>query len=89
MQISILVQNLKCGGCAKTITTKLSAIPRINGVQVNPDSSSVTFRCEDVDDALLVKNQLKAIGYPSVDEANSVFSKAKSFVSCATGKMSK
>ncbi len=89
MRTSVIVQNLKCGGCAKTIITKLSAIKSISELQVDTEASSVSFWCENINDAMVVKEKLKAIGYPSIDDENSVFSKAKSFVSCATGKISK
>lgn len=88
MKAAIIVQNLKCGGCAKTITTKLSNIPNITNVEVDNDASKVSFIYKGTNDAFLVKQKLKALGYPSVDETNSAISKAKSFVSCATGKMS-
>ena len=37
----------------------------------------------------ILREKLKDLGYPSIDETNSLTSKAKSFVSCATGKFSK
>lgn len=89
MKTSIIVQNLKCGGCASTIITKLATVPKISDVTVDVNSSMVSFDCDEPEDALLVKERLKSIGYPSVDADNTVFTKAKSFVSCATGKISK
>jgi copper chaperone len=35
-----------------------------------------------------VKEKLKTLGYPEDGEANGLGSKAKSYVSCAIGKMS-
>ncbi|MFK7811586.1 MAG: heavy-metal-associated domain-containing protein [Maribacter sp.] len=89
MKTSITVQNLKCGGCAKTITSKLSEFENISDLSVDVEASAVSFVFEHVNDALKVKSKLKALGYPSIDDKNSVTAKAKSFVSCATGKMSK
>ena len=89
MKTSILVQNLKCGGCAKTITSKLSGFENISEVTVDVETGNVSFAHDDVNLALEVKNRLKALGYPSIDNKNSVAIKAMSFVSCATGKMSK
>ncbi|MBM1106601.1 heavy-metal-associated domain-containing protein [Aurantibacter crassamenti] len=89
MRTTIIVQNLKCGGCAKTITSKLVELNSISDVEVNFDFSSVSFHCIDVNDAILAKEKLQAIGYPSIDAKNTVVSKAKSYVSCATGKISK
>lgn len=89
MQKTVIIQNLKCGGCAKTITTNISELENIMNVSVNVDESSVTFDFTTDKDAEVVKNKLSALGYPVEGDANSITSKAKSFVSCATGKMSK
>lgn len=89
MKATIIVQNLKCGGCARTITSKLSEMENITEVQVFSNTSTVSFAYGDTSDALRVKDKLKDLGYPSIDSKNSITSKAKSFVSCATGKMSK
>ncbi|MBA6151378.1 heavy-metal-associated domain-containing protein [Gelidibacter maritimus] len=88
MNTSIVVQNLKCGGCVNTITTKLSNIPNISNLQVDVEESKVSFSYLNESDAGKVKEKLKQLGYPSVDDSNSLSSKAKSFVSCATGKLS-
>ena len=84
---SIKVQNLKCGGCANTIITKISEITNISDVEVNNETSIVSFYAENSDDILKVKNKLQSLGYPSIDDANGILSKAKSFVSCASGRI--
>ena len=89
MKTSIIVQNLKCGGCANTISTKLSDIKNISDIKVHVDESKVSFNYINEADALAVKEKLKNIGYPSVEDDNNLVSKAKSFDSCATGKFSK
>ena len=89
MKATIIVQNLKCGGCARTITNKLTELDNISEVQVFPNTSTVSFAYQNTDDALMVKDKLKDLGYPSIDSKNSIAAKAKSFVSCATGKMAK
>lgn len=89
MKTSITVQNLKCGGCANTIFTNLSSIQNISDVEVVVDESTVTFSSTNPEEAQMVKEKLKSLGYPSIDDSNSLTSKAKSFVSCATGKLSK
>ena len=89
MKTSILVQNLKCGGCAHTISTKLATIENISNLQVNVEQCKVSFNYLNEEDAFKVKETLKNLGYPSIEDSNSFSSKAKSFVSCATGKFSK
>ena len=87
MKTSIQVQNLKCGGCAKTIIGKLSEIENISKLVIDVDSSMVSFNYLNLSDIDVVKSKLSALGYPSIEDDNSVFSKAKSFVSCASGKL--
>lgn len=89
MKTTFQVQNLKCGGCVKTISSKLSEIEEINDVIVEKDSSSVSFDHQSADDASLVKEALKQMGYPTIDDENGFVDKAKSFVSCASGKISR
>ena len=87
MNTTIEIQNLKCGGCANTITTKISDINGVSDVNVDVQTSTVSFTAQTEEIVELVKQKLSTIGYPAVGEKNSVVSKAKSFVSCASGKM--
>lgn len=89
MKTSLIIQNLKCGGCAETIKKKLFAIKGISEVKVNEEASSVEFDYETWNSFYTVKSTLKSIGYPSEGEVNSILTKAKSYVSCASGKLSK
>lgn len=88
MQTTIHIQNLKCGGCANTITKGISSIETINNVAVNVEDGSVTFDYVSEEKLNEVKEKLKSLGYPEDGEANSLMEKAKSYVSCAIGKMS-
>lgn len=88
MQTTIHIQNLKCGGCANTITKEISSIETINNIAVNVEDSSVTFDYVSEEKLNEVKEKLKSLGYPEDGEANSLMEKAKSYVSCAIGKMS-
>ncbi|RSK40367.1 heavy-metal-associated domain-containing protein [Mangrovimonas spongiae] len=89
MKTTIIVQNLKCGGCANTITNKLSEVNTISNLSISIEESKVTFTHNKETDVMLVKQALRNLGYPSIDAANPLTAKAKSFVSCATGKLSK
>jgi len=88
METTIYIQNLKCGGCANTITKNITAIENVNKVTVNIDESSVTFHYVTEAKLAEVKDKLQSLGYPEDGQANSLGSKAKSYVSCAIGKMS-
>ncbi len=89
MNTTIYIQNLKCGGCANTVTKNLTTIDNITDVEVNVDESSVTFNYDNEDALNRVKETLQKLGYPEDGEANSLTAKAKSYVSCAVGKMTK
>ncbi len=88
METTIYIQNLKCGGCANTVTKNVSAIGNITNVKVNVEESSVAFNYENDANLAEVKDKLQSLGYPEDGQANSLGSKAKSYVSCAIGKMS-
>lgn len=84
----IQIQNLKCGGCAKTIIDTLKKVDSLSNITVDVDNSMVAFYTEEASTFEIVEQKLTEIGYPPIGSKNSVISKAKSFVSCATGKMS-
>ena len=88
MKTTLYIQNLKCGGCANTITKKISTLDAITDVSVNVEESCVSFVYTTEEKLIEVKEKLKALGYPEDREANSLGSKAKSYVSCAIGKIS-
>ena len=84
------VENLKCGGCASTIEKTLRADPRVTQVVVDPATDSV-----EIGAAAELRGEFAAklarLGYPekgSVEGLRSAAAVAKSYVSCAIGKMS-
>jgi len=87
MKTVLIIQNLKCGGCAHTITTKLENLESIKDVSVNTETDSVTFSHEDESQIESVVNMLSKLGYPVSDSPNSLSKKAKSYMSCAIGRM--
>lgn len=87
MKTTLQIQNLKCGGCAHTVTTKLSALENIENVNVDVEKDAVTFDFLSESDLENAKKKLLTLGYPAVGEANPLTAKAKSFVSCAVGRM--
>lgn len=88
MKKTIQIQNLKCGGCAHTIKTKLLDLKGVNNVDVIVDKDEVVFGYDLEPTVLEVKQKLKGLGYPEANDDNTLLTKAKSFVSCATGKLS-
>ncbi len=91
MKVSFEVQNLKCGGCANTITKKLSE--EFGDVSVDVEKKIVAFELGEEKSEENAKEILRGLGYPVVGDTKGFFSdnaaKAKSFVSCAVGKFDK
>lgn len=92
MQKEFEVLNVKCGGCANTLTKTLQK----NGytlVKIDLDvmPRKVTLEIDESFDLEEFKMVLRSIGYPLADDELStlenVSAKAKSFVSCAIGKI--
>lgn len=81
------ILNLKCGGCANSIKKGILTIEGLDEVSVDIENSKVTVNTVDEVVVKKVKEKLSSMGYPEVGDANTVLHKAKSFVSCATGKM--
>ena len=87
MKTTVEIQNLKCNGCASTINNKLSGLENIKDVSVNVENGSVSFKYDTEDTFETVKKELHKLGYPLLGEDNKLQSKAKSYVSCAIGRM--
>ncbi|NRA93617.1 MAG: heavy-metal-associated domain-containing protein [Psychroserpens sp.] len=87
MKSTLNIQNLKCGGCANTIITRLEELDQVNLVTVDNDANSVSFEHEENSALDAAKALLSKLGYPVEGEANPIGKKAKSYVSCAVGRM--
>lgn len=84
---TIQIENLKCGGCANTIKKGLLKLDGITDVEINIETSEVQISTDDNELIIAVKEKLSSLGYPEVGESNTVLKKAKSFVSCAVGRI--
>ena len=89
METKIKILNLKCGGCANSIKKGLHSVEGVQQVEVDLDHSIVKVHTIDQTIVDAVKEKLSKMGYPASDEENTLMHKAKSFVSCATGRMGK
>ena len=87
MKTEIYIENLKCGGCAATIKKGVLSLNDIDNVEIDVENSLVIIE-SNKEVGVEVRNKLSKLGYPEVGDKNTVIHKAKSFVSCATGKMS-
>jgi len=90
MKQTFEVINVKCGGCANTLTTKL--VEEFGEVEVNLEVEPRQITLEIEESAVpALRTKLKKLGYPMSDEDLTTIegfsTTAKSFVSCAVGKM--
>lgn len=89
METRIEVENIRCGGCANTITKKLLENEQIQSVDVDIENQAITLH-SDVDVREAVVQTLFGLGYPergSVEGLASLKEKARSVVSCAIGRI--
>ena len=83
---TIFVENIKCGGCMKSIKDALQQIAGIDSVLLDIKKESVIITGADINRGTVL-DKLGALGYPEKGN-NSLLKKARSYVSCAVGKMS-
>jgi len=82
--MEIQVVNIKCGGCANGIKSRLTGAG-FRSIDVDVENQKVSFQ----GDTEKAKRILSSMGYPEAGskEAEKVLKKAKSFVSCAIGRL--
>ncbi|MGD2160038.1 MAG: heavy metal-associated domain-containing protein [Gammaproteobacteria bacterium] len=89
MAYQINVENIKCGGCAATIRTRLEAMEGVSTIAVDIGEGIVTVEAAE-DTRAAVTAKLLKLGYPESGTAEGIAAakaKAKSFVSCAVGRI--
>ncbi|MDM5272123.1 heavy-metal-associated domain-containing protein [Sulfurovum sp. zt1-1] len=90
MRQTFEVLNVKCGGCASTIKTKLFDEFGEIEVDLNKEPREITVEIT-VEKVVALKAALKKLGYPMKSEqmgfVETNTAKAKSIISCAIGKM--
>lgn len=89
MKTTVAIQNLKCTGCESTIVKKLHQLPGIKDISVNVDKCTVSFSYETDDGPETVQKELTKLGYPIQGDLNTLGTKAKSYISCAIGRVNK
>ncbi len=91
MQKSFKVLNIKCSGCANTVKESLKSEFGEVDVDLEQEPRVVTLEIKDGQAEQSFRKKMRSLGYPMEDEDLGTFTKgslkAKSFVSCAIGKM--
>ena len=88
--MEIAIDNLKCGGCEKSIIKGVSSIDGVSEVSVDHDRQLVRFEGEE-NLRQEVTDKLRSMGYPetgSIRGLEAGMANVKSFVSCAIGRVS-
>ncbi len=85
---NIIVENLKCGGCANTIKNRLQSLMGVFSVEVDKENSAIKIDHNHSISRNEIIVQLEKLGYPEENTDNSIVLKAKSYLSCAIGRMS-
>ncbi len=87
MKESIVIQNLKCAGCAASIEKALRRFPEVSAVAVDFEKETVSVESAQPGQLVKYRAALRRAGYPPAGEENRFADKAKSFVSCAIGRV--
>ena len=89
-QMMIEIENLKCGGCVRSILKGLAELPGVTNAEVDMEQQRVKFEAAEAIRPQ-VADKLRAMGYPERGTLHGVsagVANAKSFVSCAIGRIS-
>ena len=86
---TLYIQNLKCAGCEASIVGGLSKLREIKNISVDHERDAVTFDYDGPNALKMAQQTLSRLGYPPEGEKNPLSKKAKSYVSCAVGRMKK
>ncbi len=85
MEEIIYVDNLKCNGCASTVTSKLGNLKGVDKVEVEVEESKINITHQEGISRDEILKVLGNLGYPEQGTSN-LYQKAVSYVSCAAGK---
>ncbi len=89
MEVHIVVENLKCSGCAATIKKELERIGGILSVVIDVEAARIDINYESRLPLAVIKQKLTSLGYPEANTLQGIgkmAASAKSYVSCAVGK---
>jgi len=86
MKETYYIENIKCGGCSSTIHNAAMQVEGVLSAKVDIENQSVEIESETAQAIATVLEKLDKLGYP-VAGHNNVLKKAKSYVSCAIGRI--
>lgn len=87
MKYSYKLNNIKCGGCAHSITQKMESFSGVEKAEVDVEEGTVSFEANSEELSNEVLQTLAKMGYTQEDP--NLVDTAKSYVSCMVGKVGK
>ncbi len=84
--LEIFVENIKCGGCVIGIQKALLEFKGVKSVEITLEEEKIQIQGKQLNRAAYIK-KMDSMGYPEKGN-NTLFKEAKSYVSCAIGKVS-
>jgi len=90
MELNLELDNIKCGGCANTIVSQLKKKYAVDAVLVNHENGNVKIESSSELNRTEILDFVKSLGYPekgTVQGLDKFTTNAKSFVSCAIGRI--
>lgn len=85
-QETIYVENIRCGGCMNSIREAVGKIPGVDEVWISKEEEKLVVSGSRLERNRIVE-KLASLGYPEKGN-NSLMRRARSLISCATGKIS-
>jgi copper chaperone CopZ len=58
MTTTVVIQNLKCGGCAHTITKNLQTLEDVSQLEIDVENDRISYNCNNSSTVDLVKEKL-------------------------------
>lgn len=86
MTTTIQVVNLHCQGCACNVQDTVERMKGVEAVQVDLANRAVTVNHDGTANTTEIIQTLDRMGYPQADQ-QSILKQAKSYVSCAIGRI--
>lgn len=84
-KLELFVENIKCGGCMTSIKKGILELAGVTHVDIELEEEKITIEGDHLNRTTIAK-KLDGMGYPEKGN-NTLFKEAKSYVSCAIGKM--
>jgi copper chaperone CopZ len=84
-KLELFVENIKCGGCMTSIKKGILELKGVSQVEIAIEDEKITIEGDHLNRSVITK-KLDGMGYPEKGN-NTLFKEAKSYVSCAIGKM--